>query len=424
MRSRVPIHALTQGPKHHCFGFHDICPWDETEQYVLALETDFLDRPPRAGEAATIGVVDTKNNNAFTPLAETRAWNFQQGARQQWLPNTKETIIYNDYRDGKFVSVIHHRTEGEVRILPHPVYAIDPKGAYGYGLNFARLQAHGGYGYRGGEKEKDEKPIPERDGIWKINLETGERELIVSIRDVVDVDPPHTNGSEYHYITHVVPNPSGTRLACIHKWKMQDGGFRNRLMISDTDGKNIHHIPIQLSHFDWRTDTEILAWGRARETLMRLREKNIFKNPLLKPVLWLARKTRKRMRQKLVGDRYLLCNEVTRAITSVGVGTLIEDGHPSFSPDGTWLITDTYPDSTHHRTLILYNWETKKKIDLAKLPSLPDASYGVPDNWDLSEMRSDFHPRWNRSGTAVCFDSVHEGSKQMYVADLKDIVHS
>ena len=44
------------------------------------------------------------------------------------------------------------------------------------------------------------------------------------------------------------------------------------------------------------------------------------------------------------------------------------------------------------------------------------------ENWDLSVMRSDLHPRWNRDGTQICFDSVHEGTRQVYVLNVKEIV--
>ena len=66
--------AITQGPKHHFFGYYGIYPWDSTGRYHLCLQSDFHDRPPADGDTATVGLVDMETNN-FEGVAETQAWN-------------------------------------------------------------------------------------------------------------------------------------------------------------------------------------------------------------------------------------------------------------------------------------------------------------------------------------------------------------
>ena len=35
-----------------------------------------------------------------------------------------------------------------------------------------------------------------------------------------------------------------------------------------------------------------------------------------------------------------------------------------------------------------------------------------------SGLHCDLHPRWNFSGTVVAFDSIHEGSRQIYITSI------
>ena len=120
----------------------------------------------------------------------------------------------------------------------------------------------------------------------------------------------------------------------------------------------------------------------------------------------------------------MLLTDRTQTVLPIGIGTLTEDGHPSLSPVGDWIITDTYADFEHYRTLILYNLKTNRRVDIGKFYSLPSQSSNADKEWENSEMRSDLHPRWNRGGTQVCIDSVHQGTKQMYVVDVNEIVCS
>jgi hypothetical protein len=51
------------------------------------------------GEAAAIGLVDSQTGQ-FEKVAETHAWNLQQGAMLHWNPlNSERQIIYNDQKN-------------------------------------------------------------------------------------------------------------------------------------------------------------------------------------------------------------------------------------------------------------------------------------------------------------------------------------
>lgn len=392
---------------------------------MLALEVDLVDRPPEPKDKAVIGIIDLAEERHFEPVAETSAWNFHQGSRQQWVPGRPDEFIYNDRDDHGFISVVVGINSGKRTELPCPIYAVDPSGTYGLGVNFARLQRLGGYGYRGSVDPYSDDPIPGEDGIYRVDLATGEYKLIISIAEVADLGGfLGVSKNQHHFLTHLLFNPDGSRICFAHKYWLKDGGAAVRLITVNPDGTGLYALPGEVTHFCWRGPSQILAWGRHRPFMMKVRHKNVFTAPVLQPLLGLARKTRSRLRQHLLGDRYLLLTDRTQDVKSVGVGVFAEDGHPSFSPDRSWMITDTYGDKNHFRRLILYDWENGRRMDIGRFYSLPDGSLHVGNNWDNSEMRSDLHPRWNRAGTQVCIDSVHEGTRQMYVVDVSGIVQS
>lgn len=87
---------------------------------------------------------------------------------------------------------------------------------------------------------------------------------------------------------------------------------------------------------------------------------------------------------------------------------LISDGHPSYSPDGSMVVTDTYPDRA--RVASIYYMKENKITRIVRVFS--------PFKYD-NDLRCDLHPRWNRIGDKICFDSVFEGLRGLYVVRLK-----
>ena len=86
----MEAYAVTSGPKHHFFGYYDKFPWNANSRYMIGLETEFMDRPPTAEDRAVIGLIDLEDGNRWKPLAETTAWNWQQGTMLQWVGTEPE----------------------------------------------------------------------------------------------------------------------------------------------------------------------------------------------------------------------------------------------------------------------------------------------------------------------------------------------
>ena len=261
------VRRLTQGPRHHFFGYYDKCPWDATGRYVLALEAGFSDRPPGPEDHATVGMIDLAEGERWIPLAETPAWNWQQGAMLQWLSADPERLVIYNAREGdRFVSVVRDVQSGATRTLPRPVYAVNRDGRSALTLNFSRLHhCRPGYGYAGLPDPGFDDPAPEEDGIWWMDLETGRSRHVVSLGTVAALDPLPSMAGAKHWFNHLLFNTDDSRFVFLHRWR-GTGVFRTRMFTARPDGSDLYCLADSefVSHFDWRDESHILAWAYQR----------------------------------------------------------------------------------------------------------------------------------------------------------------
>jgi hypothetical protein len=389
-----PVAAVTHGPKHHSFGYYDKCPWDVSGRYLLALEAPFCDRSPEADEAAVLGVVDLENDRRFLPFAETRAWNWQQGTMLHWLraplafspidaggPDT-HLAIFNERDGDHFISIICDGLSGrEVRRLPLPIYALAPDGRQAVTINFSRLHhQRRGYGYAGVPDRWEQAGEPDDDGIYWLDTETGDHRLVITIAQLANMRRKPGMDGAIHRFNHLQFNPDGSRFVFLHRWKQPGapGAGLTRLCAADPDGSNLAILADEerVSHFDWRDPRHVLAWARYGGE-----------------------------------EHFFLYEDPSGEAKVVGPEAMPRDGHCSYSPDPArrWILNDTYPDAEQRRGLYLYDTRTGERIDVGRFYSPPELK---------DDYRVDLHPRWSRDGRQVCFDSAHEGSRQLYVADV------
>lgn len=378
-----PVQPVTLGPKHHFFGYYDKSPWNASGSLLLGHEAEFNDRPPNADDSVTVGVVRLQEGNRFAPLASAAVWNWQQGCMLQWHPAHPESLlVHNDRRGGQLVGVVRDVSARELRVYDRPFYALSPDGRSGYSLNFARLQRHRpGYGYAGVNDEFEQSPAPAQDGIFRVDLESGSSSLIVSLAQLVAFDPRAEMDGRHHWVNHIQVSPDGRQFAFFHLWQTGGSGWSVRLFTANADGSRLKcQLDSRIvSHYDWLDSNRLLVWANVPSK----------------------------------GGRFILVDCKSGQCDVIGEGGLVEDGHCSFSPDRAWVLNDTYPDRFDMRTLMLYRFPEGPRIDVARLHS-PKARW-----W--GEIRCDLHPRWDRSGRMVCIDSVHDGSRQMYIVDVERI---
>ena len=374
--------AVTSLPKQHYFGYNDNCPWDPSGRYLLALECPVIHRPPRVRDGVDIGIIDLENGNTFKKIGRSRAWNWQQGCRLQWLPGREGEIIYNDRRRRKLLSVIQNVETGKERTLPMPIYAVSHDGRTALTFNFARLhRLRPSCGYIGVTDPTETENAPDRDGVFRLDLETGEAELIISLGRLWELSHRASMEGRQHWVNHLQFNPDDSRFSFIHRWQRDRRGWWSRLFTSNLEGEELRLLinDDMVSHSDWLDPGNLLAWARMPGT----------------------------------GDRFYVFIDQTDKKASIDPEKLPVDGHCRYSPDRRWILTDTYPDAAGRRFLLLYNVEDDETQVLGEFAS-SRAMQGA--------IRCDLHPRWNRDGTQICIDSSHEGTRQMYVIDVADIV--
>ena len=429
----------TRGPKHHFFGFHDLVAWNAEENRIACLEVDRIDHIPLSGQEAALGYVDTDTYD-FVQVASTPGFNFPQGARQQFWGDTNN-IIYNDRVDDQWgCSLVDSDSSECLQKLHSTAHVISPKTGNVYGINYARLFRLGAYGYNGLRDQWAEEKAPIADGIFVNNIENDKPELLVSIADVVAVDTPAGADRYTHYLTHLVMNPSETRIVFLHRYRTGEGET-TRMMTVGVDGSNLRCLATGfLSHFDWQDDDHIVIWGRVGSAVERMRSSKLYS--IVPPGL--MRMAKKTVRKLILGDRpgaggfhwHVFHDSDEPVDTTIADGIITEDGHPMVCPaNRDWMINDHYPHPDGIRTLFLYQTSTNRRIDLGTYKMLdtkpdeeltrqalelvsPEAiktlSYEAL-TFTRSGLHCDLHPRWDRSGRQVAFDSIHEGTRQLYV---------
>ena len=387
IKSEGNITCISPDDKDHeyFFGYYDKSPWDITDTYILCLKANntWSDVSPK--ETAEIILIDTtkkkEDSERIKILAETRAWNVQQSCMLQWLgPDYSSKIIYNDYRDGKYVSIIKNIKTGEEKIIPAAVYTVSSDGKTALSLDFSRLyNLRPGYGYYNVIEETKDVPLPDTTAIWSINLENGIVKPLLKYTDFASFQPRSEmmeNGA-VHKVNHLMLNPSGNRFMVLYRWFNGQRKY-TRLITCNIDGTEMYLLSDDdmVSHCYWKDDETILAFENKHET----------------------------------GPGYYLMKDKTQEYIHCWP-QFSNDGHPSYSPNREYIVTDSYPDRMRIASIYLMDGDEKKE----KSQTL--ARVFAPFKYD-NDTRCDLHPRWNHEGNAICFDSVFEGHRGLYMVKI------
>ncbi len=173
------------------FFFYQCLQFDTTGRYLLGMRVYVQNRDVQPDDRGDIGYIDLKDGFKWTKIGETTAWNWQQGARLQWRPRSDE-IVWNDRSDDgkKYVCRVYNFRTSKRRTLPRPIYDLSRDGSTALTHDFERMK-HRGTDYVGIEDIYKNQYAPSKTGTWKMNMDTGKAELIISLEKMAAIAYPN-----------------------------------------------------------------------------------------------------------------------------------------------------------------------------------------------------------------------------------------
>lgn len=352
--------------KNCFFGYYDLSSLSIDGDKLLSLIVGDYD------DIAQVGYFDT-NTKIFHKVSETKAWNWQMGARLRWWKDG-ESILFNDFDGKDFISRIVNINGKEEKRFAFPIFDVDMSHDVAYFTDFTILHhLKDGYGYQNKKIKFEDYYCNAENGVFKANLSTGKIDNLISIEELRKTLSPDDAMYKYHYINHITINPENGDVMFFHLWTEDGKAWRNQMVFMNADGCMISTICDfdRASHYDWLDDTHLLATVIIKgKTEYRLYD------------------YRKCSYEKIKG----VCT----------------DGHPTFLSE-RFFITDTY--ASHYGMQSVYICD-RKLFTYKNLFSI----YHTPSK--VGKYRCDLHPRI--SGNCINIDAVVNGVRSQFIIKIKD----
>nr|ACS68532.1 hypothetical protein ObacDRAFT_8529 [uncultured bacterium FLS18] len=388
----LTVKQLTHGPHHHFFGYIGqslTTPWNASGRYILSLRTTFHDRMPNAGEAAGIVLVDTQIDYRVRPIEKSLAWNFQQGTMFYWNPKQPDTQFFFNDRDPdtNLVFTVLYDIERKQRVREYRFEdasvasgGVSPTGEFFLAINYGRLaRLRPVTGYPGAADPTAPTPAPHNDGIFRVDVESGQRKLIVSFRQLRHLlHEQHEKIDEVDfYINHSLINRTGKYVYFFARARYgSDSMAVNAPCSVRTDGTELTAHQYIGGHPEWDHRSVVIGARDGRQIRYDIRQ------------------------QAIVGQI------ATPEIIPMPGGDI------SLSPDANWLACGyATRDRSHNKYVIL----RRSDGGYAHSRTFSRGPY------TRGQLRIDPAPRWNRDQTAILVpEMTADGTRQLHLIEIEE----
>ena len=369
-----PISLVDDSSSSSFFGYYDKSPENVKGDKIIYYRTTYDTKQVPTIEYPIQIILKCLKTDILDVIDNTYAYNWQQGSKMMWLNN--EEFIYNFYSKelNEYKSKIYNTILKTYRVLDLPIYdCFEDKTAYC--INYSRLMdLRPDYGYR------NIKPVInyenyENDGIFKLSIIDNSYSLLISLKQLIKLNPMLSMQDAKHKVNHIMLSPDGSSFMFMHRWLTKSGKRYDRLLVSDSDYGKLKIVSDggMVSHCCWKDNDTIVGY---------LRHDNI--------------------------DGFYKINLDDLSFSELfNNSNRFSDGHPTFNSN--YMVFDSYPDKARMKKLYCYNSDDDEVILLGEFFE-PFEFY--------NESRCDLHPRFNKNKSSIYIDSVHTGKRKLYKLSL------
>ncbi len=407
---KVPVWCVTPDTGRTIHRFFDTSPFSPSGRYMALFRLPQEERLPEPGETGEVILVDLATGEE-TVLAQTRGWEPQMGANINWGADDTE-LFFNDVDPSDWTPFGVHLNPitGERQRLQGCVYHASPDGKKVVSANMTTMRrTQNGYGVVIPDEEIPQNPgLVDDDGLYLTDTHTGETELLLSIKDCVEQAVPQSEFADATglevYGFHCKWNPQGTRLMFSLRafpadgtsrfGVMTEGGLRFDVYTLTPQAEEVH---LAVPASEWEKGGHHTTWFPDGQKLsMNL---NIDRE----------------------GLRFVQAN-----YDGSGLGKIMEappgSGHPTVHPNGRHILTDDYvwgPASFDDGTvpIRLVDRQTGEDTTLVRMRTETEQQN------ECAALRVDPHPAWDPTNNWVAFNGYADGTRRVYVADMRDHVN-